>query len=63
MEIVVASGNSAVPVAVLELGGGDTGGDDVGITVTGDVVAPEEVVPCDDVELIAPVTMKDAIPV
>ena len=36
--IVVASGNSAVPVAVLEFRGGDTGGDDADITVFGDVV-------------------------
>ena len=36
--IVVASGNSAVPVVVLEFGGGDTGGDDADITDFGDVV-------------------------
>ena len=44
VEIVVASGNSAVPVAVLESGGGETGGDDAGVTVVGDVVGAQEVV-------------------
>ena len=47
--ISVASGNSAVPVVVLELGGEDTGGDDGEIAVVGDDLGAEEVVAWDEI--------------
>ena len=53
MEIVVASGNSAVPLVVAELGGVDMGGEDVGIAV-GDVVGLELIVGFDEGELLSP---------
>ena len=59
--IVVASGKSAVPIAALELGGVDTGGDDAEITVVGNVIGDEEVVARDEIGLTVPVAMKDAM--
>ena len=59
--IVVASGNSVVPIVALELGEEDTGGDDATITVVGDIVGAEGVVARDEIGLTIPVTMKDAI--
>lgn len=59
--IVVASGNSAVPIVARELGGVDTGGDDAEITVVGDVFGAVEVVVRDEIGLTDPVTTKDAM--
>ena len=42
MVIVVASGNSEVPIVALEFGGRDTGGDDARVIVVGNDVGPEE---------------------
>ena len=59
--IVVASGNSAVPIVALELGEVDTGGDDAEITVVGNVFGAVEVVARDGIGLTVPVAMKDAM--
>ena len=59
--IVVASGNSVVPIVALELGEEDTGGDNAMITVVGDIVGAEGVVARDEIRQTIPVTMKDAI--
>ncbi len=61
--IVVASGNCAVPVVGIELGGVDMRGEDVEMIGVEDVGGLELILGFDDVGLIVPVTMKDAVPV
>ena len=63
VEIVVANGNCAVPVVVVGLGGVDMPVEDAEMIGVGDVGGLEVVVGIDDVGLIVPVTMKDAVSV